>query len=104
MIVIGTGLVQDRLAKHAGHKGIKAVRSQYDAWLETVTRANWRAPKDIKAWYAKARILKAGRVVFNIKDNDCRLVAAIEYRAGIVAIRFFGSRAEDDAIDAETVR
>ncbi|MFZ2107120.1 MAG: type II toxin-antitoxin system HigB family toxin [Roseiarcus sp.] len=29
------------------------------------------------------------RVVFNIKGNDFRLVAALQYRAGVLAIRFF---------------
>jgi mRNA interferase HigB len=93
MIVIGTGVVESYLADHAGHKGVKAARSQYDAWLDIVTRANWRNPEEVKASYPKASILKASRVVFNIKGNDYRLVAAVQYRAGVVAIRFFGSHA-----------
>jgi mRNA interferase HigB len=68
-----------------------------------VTRANWRTPEDIKASYPKASILKSSRVVFNIKGNDYRLVAAVQYRAGVLAIRFFGTHAEYDRIDAETV-
>jgi mRNA interferase HigB len=84
-------------------QGIKAARSQYEAWLDIVTRASWHNPEDVKASYSKASILKAGRVVFNIKGNDYRLVAALQYRAGVLAIRFFGSHAEYDRIDAETV-
>ena len=103
MIVIGTDVVERYLADHAGHKGIKAARSQYEAWLAIVSRADWRNPEDVKASYPKVSILKAGRVVFNIKGNDYRLVAAIQYRAGAIAIRFFGSHAECDRIDAETV-
>ncbi len=103
MIVIGTGVVESYLTDHAGHKGIKVARSQYQAWLDIVTRANWRTPEDVKASYPKASILKAGRVVFNIKGNDYRLVAAVQYRAGALAIRFFGSHAEYDRIDAEIV-
>jgi mRNA interferase HigB len=103
MIVIGTDAVESYLADHAGHKGIKAARAQYEAWLDIVTRANWRNPEDVKAAYPKASILKAGRVVFNVKGNDYRLVAAVQYRAGIIAIRFFGSHAEYNRIDAETV-
>jgi mRNA interferase HigB len=103
MIVIGTDVVEMYLADHAGHKGIKAARAQYEAWLDIVTRANWRNPEHVKASYPKASILKAGRVVFNIKGNDYRLVAVVEYRAGVLAIRFFGSHAEYDRIDAETV-
>src|SRR5215471_7052608 len=103
MIVIGSDAVQSYLADHAGYKGIKAARSQYEAWLAIATRAEWRNPEDVKASYPKASILKSGRVVFNIKGNDYRLVARVQYQAGILAIRFFGTHAESDAIDAETV-
>jgi mRNA interferase HigB len=68
-----------------------------------VTRANWRNPEDVKMSYPKASILKASRVVFNIKGNDYRLVARVQYQAGAMAIRFFGTHVEYDKIDAETV-
>jgi mRNA interferase HigB len=103
MIVIGTALVESYFARHAGHKGIKAARSQYEAWLGIVGRAQWRNPEEVKLAYPKASILKAGRVVFNIKGNDYRLIAALQYRAGALAIRFFGTHAEYDRINAETV-
>jgi mRNA interferase HigB len=103
MIVIGTGLVEGYLTDRAGHKGIKAARSQYEAWLDIAGHAQWRYPEDVKASYPKASILKAGRVVFNIKGNDYRLVAALQYQAGVLAIRFFGTHVEYDRINAETV-
>ena len=103
MIVIGAAVVEKYFADRAGHRGIKAARSQYDAWLDIVVRAEWRNPEDVKASYPKASILKTSRVVFNIKGNDFRLVAALQYRAGAVAIRFFGAHSEYDRIDAENV-
>lgn len=57
----------------------------------------------MKASYPKASILKGGRVVFNIKGNDDRLIAALQYRAGGLAIQFFGTHAEYDDVDAESV-
>jgi mRNA interferase HigB len=103
MLVIGTEVIESYLADHSGHKGIRAARSQYQAWLAIVTRANWRNPEEVKASYPKASILKASRVVFNIKGNDYRLVARVQYQAGVLAIRFFGTHAEYNKIDAETV-
>jgi mRNA interferase HigB len=103
MIVIGMDLIERYLADRAGHKGIKAARAQYQAWLDIVARAQWRNPEDVKASYPKASILKSSRVVFNIKGNDYRLIARIQYQAGVLAIRFFGTHAEYDKIDAETV-
>lgn len=41
--------------------------------------------------------------MFNIKGNDYRLIAALQYQAGVLVMRFFGTHAEYDRIDAETV-
>jgi mRNA interferase HigB len=103
VIVVGTDVVEDCFADHAGHRDIRAARSQYDAWLSIVGRAEWRNPADLKASYPKAGILKGGRVVFDIKGNDYRLVARVQYRAGVLVVRFFGTHARYDEMDAETV-
>jgi mRNA interferase HigB len=103
MIVIGTDAVVNYFAAHVGHKGIKAARPQYEAWLAIAGSARWRNPEDVKASYPKASILRGSRVVFNIKGNDYRLVAALQYQAGVLAIRFFGTHAQYDQIDAEAV-
>jgi mRNA interferase HigB len=103
MIVIGTEISERYFAARAGHKRIKVARAQYDAWRAIAVSAAWRTPEDVKQSHPKASILKGGRVVFNIKGNDYRLVAALSYPAGVLAIRFFGTHAEYDKIDAETV-
>jgi mRNA interferase HigB len=103
MLVIGTEFVERYFAAHAGHKAIKAARAQYDVWLAIASQTQWRTPGDVKRSHPKASILKDGRVVFNIKGNDYRLVAALKYPAGVLAVRFFGTHVEYDRIDAETV-
>ncbi|HEY3776887.1 MAG TPA: type II toxin-antitoxin system HigB family toxin [Rhizomicrobium sp.] len=103
MIVIGTDVVETYFAARPGHRGIKAARAQYDAWRAIAEAADWKTPSAIKKAHPKASILKGGRVVFNIKANDYRLIALIHYRASVVLIRFFGSHDEYDRIDAETV-
>jgi mRNA interferase HigB len=103
MIVIGTETVERYFAAHAGHRGIRAARSQYDVWLAIARQSQWRNPEDVKASHPRTSILKGGRVVFNIKGNDYRLIAALQYQAGVLVVRFFGTHAEYDRIDAETV-
>jgi mRNA interferase HigB len=103
MIVIGADIVEAYFRGQAGHKGIKAARSQYNAWRAIVGSAQWRTPQDVKAANPKASILKSGRVVFNIKGNDFRLVAVVQYAAGVLMIRFFGSHENHDKIDAEAI-
>ena len=63
----------------------------------------WKTPEDLKKAHPKASILKGGRVVFNIKANDFRLVSLVQYADGVVMIRFFGSHDEYDKIDAESI-
>ena len=60
-------------------------------------------PADVKAVYGDASILKNSRVVFNIAGNKFRLVVRINYPYRIVYIRFVGTHAEYDGIDAETI-
>lgn len=103
MIIVGRERVERYFATHRGHRGLKAARAQFDAWLAIATQAQWRTPEDVKLSHPKASILKGGRAVFNIKGNDYRLVVVVEYRAGVLAIRFFGTHAEYNKIDAETV-
>ena len=103
MIVIGTDIVERYFAARAGHRGIRAARAQYEAWRAIAETAAWRNPNEVKRSHPKASILKSGRVVFNIKANDYRLVSLVQYQAGVLMIRFFGSHEEYDNIDAETV-
>jgi mRNA interferase HigB len=103
MIVIGTDIAESYFALCAGHKGIAAAKNQFAAWLAIAEFAEWRTPADVKAAHPKASILKGGRVVFNIKGNDYRLVTVVHYGAGLVVIRFFGSHEQYDRIDADSV-
>ena len=103
MIVIGTDLVETYFQAHTGHKGIKAARSQYDAWRAIAETAQWKTPQEVKAAHPKASILKNSRVVFNIKANNFRLIAVVQYEAGVLMIRFFGSHEDYDKLNAETV-
>lgn len=53
--------------------------------------------------YRNASFIGNNRVIFNIKGNDYRLVVAINYRQGIVYIRFVGSHQAYVRIDAATI-
>ncbi|MDR9396578.1 type II toxin-antitoxin system HigB family toxin [Pontimonas sp.] len=74
------------------------------AWFEEARHAQWENPSDIKALYRHASVLQGGRVVFNIAGNKYRLVVAIDYLLHICYIKFVGTHAEYDQIDAQTVK
>jgi mRNA interferase HigB len=73
------------------------------AWFHRTQKADWEGPHDVKAEYGTASILKNGRVVFNIGGNKYRLVVKIIYQVRIVYIRFVGTHAEYDNIDADSI-
>uniref|UniRef100_UPI004048D492 type II toxin-antitoxin system HigB family toxin n=1 Tax=Roseivirga sp. TaxID=1964215 RepID=UPI004048D492 len=72
-------------------------------WFDTAKHSNWKTPNDIKNTYANLSILKNERVVFNIKGNDYRLVAKFNFEKSWIFIRFIGTHAEYDKIDANTI-
>jgi len=86
-----------------GQKGHRAVKAALDAWFHEVQRARWENSAEVKKSYATASIVSSDRVVFNIKGNDYRLVAAIDYRRQILFIKWVGTHREYDRIDAKTV-
>jgi mRNA interferase HigB len=73
------------------------------AWLAEAADAHWQAPADIKERYPRASILGDNRVVFDIGGNKYRLVVHVNYEIGFVLIKFIGTHAEYDRIDAEYV-
>ena len=57
----------------------------------------------VKERYPGASLIADNRVVFNIKGNDYRLIVRIDYANRMVFIRFIGTHAEYDRINAVEV-
>jgi hypothetical protein len=82
MIVLGTDLVDSYFADRPSHKGTKAARPQYQAWLDIVSRAQWRHPEDVKASYPKASILKAAALSLPSREMTFGWLLAFNIRRG----------------------
>jgi mRNA interferase HigB len=91
-------------ASLSGRKSQPSVKAALDAWFHEVRLASWRSSADVKRSYATASIVSSDRVVFNIKGNDFRLIAAVDYRRQVVYIKWIGSHGDYDSIDAKTVQ
>ena len=72
-------------------------------WYGEACRAEWRSPNDVKAHYGNASVVGNNRVVFNIAGNKYRLIVAFAYRMQMASIKFVGTHAEYDKVDALTV-
>ncbi len=70
------------------------------AWYREVESANWDRPKDITSRYPGASILPNRRAVFRIKGNGYRMIVDVNYKTQSVFIRFLGTHAEYDRINA----
>lgn len=76
---------------------------QLKAWFREASKAEWTSPNEIKAEYKSASILGNDRIVFNIKGNTYRLIVKINFDYLMVWIRFIGTHAEYDKINAKTI-
>lgn len=73
------------------------------AWYRQVLKADWGSPAEVKRDFGSASVLRDGRIVFNIAGNKYRLVVWINYAYRVVYVRFIGTHAAYDRIDAQTV-
>jgi mRNA interferase HigB len=81
----------------------KDCEEQFKSWYDEAEKSNWFSPNEIKQDYPSASILQDNRVVFNIKGNSYRLIVKINYKFGIVWIRFIGTHGEYDKVNAVTI-
>lgn len=73
-----------------------------EAWHSECLKANWKTPHTLKGQFRNASILGNNRVVFNIAGNKYRLVVSIDYGREAMFVKFVGTHAQYDEIDAET--
>lgn len=97
MRVVAKSTLREFWLKHADSE--QALKS----WYQEADKSIWKHPNDIKVEYPSASILANNRIVFNIKGNSYRLIVKISYNYQMVWIRFIGTHAEYDKIDATTI-
>lgn len=73
------------------------------AWYRHTLKADWKSPAELKRAIRTASILRDGRAVFNIAGNKYRIVVWINYAYRVVYIRFVGTHAQYNRIDAQTI-
>lgn len=84
-------------------KDYPATRTPLLHWYDVVKSANWESMADIKKDFNSVDYVGNYRFVFNIKGNDFRLICIIIFVSKKIYIRFLGTHAEYDKIDAKTI-
>ncbi len=72
-------------------------------WLNRTRPAVWRTMAEVQAAFLKAKVLNGERARFEVSGGDYRLIAAFDFVRGIAFIKFVGTHAEYDRVDALTV-
>lgn len=80
-----------------------ATRAALTHWLAITSAAAWGSTAEVQAAFSKAKVLNGERVRFEIAGGDFRLIAAFEFTRGIAFVKFIGTHAEYDRVDAMTV-
>lgn len=78
-------------------------RASLTHWLEMAENAEWTSTIEVIADFSKAKTVTAERVRFEVAGGDHRMIVAFHFRRGIAFIKFIGTHAEYDRIDAATV-
>lgn len=73
--------------------------SSLRAWYNEMKNASWNNSNEVKKQYRSSSVIGNRRIVFNIKGNKYRLVAAFDFEHKLVFIRFIGPHREYDKID-----
>ena len=73
------------------------------SWHQETSQAKWKNPNAIKVLYPSASFIGNDRVVFNLRGNCYRLIVKINYDYQAVWIRFIGTHAEYDKINAAQI-
>lgn len=95
--IISKKALRDFWHKHADSE-------QYlKTWYETTKNSAWKSPNEVKQTFINASVLKNNRIVFNVKGNSYRLIVKFNFERQWAFIRFIGTHAEYDKIDANTI-
>ena len=97
MRVIAKKTLRDFWENHAD------CEQQLKSWYQEAEKATWQNPNEIKIDYPSASVIGDNRIVFNIKGNNYRLIVKINYDYQMAWIRFVGTHAEYDKIDATKI-
>ena len=97
MVIIAHKSIRFYSAKHP--ESAKALAD----WYEKTRAADWSNINDVRATFGYADHVGGDRVVFNIRGNHARLVAAIVYETRTVYIKFIGTHEEYNQIDVKTI-
>lgn len=78
-------------------------RASLEHWYSITNASDWANGNEVMASFAKAKVLNGERVRFEVAGGDYRLIVSFHYGLKTGWIKFIGTHAEYDRIDALSV-
>lgn len=97
MVIISHKAIRTYALNHPSHK------EALERWYKITSNADWGSFSEMKTSFNSVDAIGSSLFVFNIKGNNCRLIARILFKARTVFIRFVGTHTEYDQLDISTL-
>ena len=78
-------------------------RASLERWHAVLKAASWASMQDVQDAAPKAKVLNRDRARFEVAGGNYRLIVAFDFGRQVAFIKFLGSHAEYDKIDALSV-
>ncbi len=98
MVVISYKIIREFVIKY--HDSTASLNS----WFKIAEKANWANFNQLRDAFNSVDSVGNDRYVFNIKGNNYRLVALINFNVRTIYILFIGTHSDYDKIEASTIK
>jgi mRNA interferase HigB len=78
-------------------------RVALERWYRLIRAAHWSSMDEVQSAAPKSKVLNRERARFEVAGGNYRLVVAFDFRRQVAFVKFIGTHAEYDRIDALTV-
>lgn len=78
-------------------------RASLAHWMSVTKAAAWANVAEVQASFSKAKALNGERVRFEVAGGNYRMIVAFDFGRGIAFVKFIGTHADYDRIDALAV-
>lgn len=97
MVILSKKTINEYAEQHPEHY------TALERWYNITELADWKNFAEIKKDFNSVDNVGDSLFVFNIKGNDCRLIARIFFNVRTVFIRFIGTHSEYDKINIKNL-
>ena len=74
-------------------------KTELEVWYDVTNKAQWQHFDDVKQSFGARVDLAYGKTVFDIRNNDYRLICSIDYQRHGVLVLWIGTHKEYDELN-----